>query len=449
MRSDPSRLVKTIQRKAQTFQNVSELEPLISRVKNSKVVMLGEATHGTHEFYDWRRVISQELIANHGFDFIAVEGDWPPCQMLNDYVMHGSHYGTARETLNAFHRWPTWMWANAEVAELAEWLRQYNASASAKARTDIGKNEKVGFHGLDVYSLFESIEVVLEHLNDINPFLARRARTLYSCFERFNQDERRYARSLTQTPEGCETEVAQVLSELLSFKLNGLKDREAVLFDARQNARIVKNAENYYRTMIMGTEDSWNVRDRHMMETLELLLDRYGPNAKGIVWEHNTHIGDYRATDMLRMGQVNIGGLARERLGEDQVSLVGLGTYEGTVIASHSWDGPTQKLPVPPGREGSYEAAFHDACVAEGYTQSFITMNDEDCDETSPLSEILGHRAIGVVYDPAHERWGNYVPTSLSNRYDAFVFFDRTRAVEPYSISFLHEEFPETWPRGQ
>lgn len=441
MRGRALRLVEAIRERSHRLHEKSDLAPLIERVKNSKVVMLGEATHGTHEFYDWRREISQELITHHGFDFIAVEGDWPPCQSLNNYITHGSEFGTAREALGAFQRWPTWMWANAEIAELAEWLRQHNASS---------ENERhVGFHGLDVYSLFESLEAVQEQLTKINPFLARRAKTLYSCFERFNQDERRYARSLVQMPEGCEAEVAQVLSELLTFKLDGLKDREAALFDARQNARIVRNAEDYYRTMILGTEDSWNVRDRHMMETLELLLDYYGPTAKGIVWEHNTHIGDYRATDMLSMGQVNIGGLARERLGDDQVSLVGFGTYEGSVIASHSWDGPTQTLPVPPGREGSYEAAFHEACVADGISQQYILMEDQDRGETSELAQKLGHRAIGVVYDPAHERWGNYVPTSLANRYDAFVFIDHTRAVDPYPISFIHEEFPETWPRGQ
>ncbi len=441
MKSNASRLVKTIRERALPFREASDLDPLISRVKNSKVVMLGEATHGTHEFYDWRRMISQELIAHHGFDFIAVEGDWPPCQTLNEYVAHVSPYKTARQALSAFHRWPTWMWANAETADLAEWLRQYNAA--------VDENKRAAFHGLDVYSLFESIEVTLDLLSKINPFLARRARKLYGCFDRFHQDERKYARSLVQMPEGCETEVAQVLSDLLNFRLDGLKDREAALFDARQNARIVRNAENYYRTMVLGTEDSWNVRDRHMMETLELLLDRYGPNSKGIVWEHNTHIGDYRATDMLSMGQVNIGGLARERLGDDQVSLVGFGTYQGSVIASHSWDGPIQNLPLPPGREGTYEAAFHDACEASGHLQTYVLMEDRDRDEDSALSETLGHRAIGVVYDPDHERWGNYVPTSLANRYDAFVFIDRTRAVEPYPVEFLHEELPETWPRGQ
>jgi erythromycin esterase-like protein len=446
MRANRLSLTETIRDRAQPFQSASDLEPLIARVKNSKVVMLGEATHGTHEFYDWRRIISQELIEHHGFQFIAVEGDWPPCQILNSYVSHGSPFGTARDALTAFHRWPTWMWANAEIAELAEWLHQHNASSiTSEGATD----KPIGFHGLDVYSLFESMEAVLEQLHKINPFLARRAKTLYSCFDRFNQDERRYARSLVQMPEGCEAEVAQVLSELLTFRIDGLKDREAALFDARQNARIVRNAEDYYRTMILGTEDSWNVRDRHMMETLELLLDYYGPNAKGIVWEHNTHIGDYRATDMLEMGQVNIGGLARERLGDDQVSLVGFGTYEGSVIASHAWDGPIQTLPVPPGRNGSYEAAFHDSCVATGASRQFVLMTEEDRDERSALAQKLGHRAIGVVYDPAHERWGNYVPTSLANRYDAFVFIDRTRAVDPFPLEFIHEDVPETWPRGQ
>jgi erythromycin esterase len=442
MRLDSTRLVKTIGDRAHPFQDVSDLAPLIKRVKNSKVVMLGEASHGTHEFYDWRRILSQELIEHHGFQFIAVEGDWPPCQILNEYITpdHTPHR-TARDALGAFRRWPTWMWANAEIAELAEWLRHFNGS--------VADDKRAGFHGLDVYSLFESIEVVLEQLTKINPFLARRARTLYGCFERFHQDERKYARSLVQMPEGCESQVALVLSDLLSFRLDGLKDREAALFDARQNARIVRNAEDYYRTMILGTEDSWNVRDRHMMETLELLLDYYGPHSKGIVWEHNTHIGDYRATDMLNMGQINIGGLARERLGEDQVSLVGFGTHQGSVIASHSWDGPIQTLPVPPAREGTYEAAFHDACSEIGSPQLYIVMEDEDREEGAALSQILGHRAIGVVYDPAHERWGNYVPTSLANRYDAFVYIDETRGVEPFPISFLHEELPETWPRGQ
>jgi erythromycin esterase-like protein len=444
MKGLPSRLVDTICENSRPFQETSDLKPLVDRIKNSKVVMLGEATHGTHEFYDWRRVISQELLEHHGFDFIAVEGDWPPCQELNSFICGDSGqelYSSARQALSAFHRWPTWMWANAEIAELAEWLQRLNRSNP--------EERPIGFYGLDVYSLFESAAVTIERLESINPFLARRARGLYGCFDRFRQDERKYARSLIDEPEGCLSEVVQVLNELLNFRLNGLKDREAALFDARQNARVVRNAEDYYRTMMLGNEDSWNVRDRHMMETLEMLLDHYGPDAKGIVWEHNTHIGDYRATDMLSMGQVNIGGLAREKLGEEQVSLVGFGTYQGTVIASHAWDGPIETLPVPAGRDGTYEAAFHDACSTLSASQAYIVMRDEDRDPESPLSQILGHRAIGVVYDPAHERWGNYVPTSLANRYDAFVFVDRTRAVEPYDISFLHEDLPETWPRGQ
>lgn len=441
MKSSSARLVETICEKSHPFKDPLDLAPLIERIKDSKVVMLGEATHGTHEFYDWRRIISQILIEHHGFDFIAVEGDWPPCQELNSFISEENPYSTSRQALSAFHRWPTWMWANAEIAELVEWLQRFN-----KART---LDRAVGFHGLDVYSLFESMAVTIDRLEKINPFLARRARVLYGCFDRFRQDERKYARSLIEYPEGCLSEVIQVLNELLSFRLDGLRDREAALFDARQNARIVRNAEDYYRTMMIGNEDSWNIRDRHMMETLEMLLDHYGPEAKGIVWEHNTHIGDYRATDMLAMGQVNIGGLAREKLGEEQVTLVGFGTHQGTVIASHAWDGPIETLSVPPGHEGSYEAAFHEACLKTGDSRSLLVMDEDDRDPEAPLSQVLGHRAIGVVYDPAHERWGNYVPTSLANRYDAFVFIDRSRAVEPYAVTFLYEDFPETWPRGQ
>jgi erythromycin esterase-like protein len=336
------------------------------------------------------------------------------------------------------------MWGNREVASLARRLRDHNAT--------LPPDQRVGFHGLDVYSLFESLDAVIAQLEEVNPILARRARVRYECFLPFRRDERRYARSLLEFPAGCQEQVIANLKDLLAARLRARAgaDADEALFDAEQNARVVRNAEDYYRTMVHGTEDSWNVRDRHMQETLELLLERYdarlGAGTRAIVWAHNTHIGDYRATDMLRMGQVNLGGLARERLGEGAVALVGFSTYEGSVIASPAWDGPIQRLPVPPGRHGSWDAALHEAALAVG-SSTFWSIFDPSS-RRGPLGQNRGQRAIGVVYDPEHERWGNYVPTSLARRYDCLVHVDRTRALEPIPIGFDREELPETWPAG-
>lgn len=433
-----SDLIAAIRARARTLEQTLDLTSLIDRIKDSRIVMLGEATHGTHEFYELRRLISEWLVTKHGFRFIAVEGDWPPCQAVQHYI-HAGEGKDARSVLGRFNRWPTWMWANTEILRLAEWMRSHN--------TRHPEERKAGFHGLDVYSLFESIEAVLELLDSINPFLARRVRARYGCFDPYREDEMRYARSLIDFPEGCENEVVENLREILRLRLDGFHDREDMLFDAQQNARIIAQAENFYRAMVHGNEDSWNVRDRHMMDTLEHLLAKYGPEAKGIVWAHNTHIGDYRATDMAQQGQINLGGLARERHGEQAVSLVGFGTYQGTVIASHAWDGPIEKLDVPPGRSGSYEDAFHRALAPRGLKRAMLIF--DEADRTGALAEVHGHRAIGVVYQPGRERWGCYVPTSLARRYDAFVFVDETRALDPLIQNFDQSEIPETYPVGQ
>lgn len=442
---DDENLVQETLKRAVPFETSLDLKPLVDQLAQARVVMLGEASHGTHEFYDWRRVLSQELILNHGFRFIAVEGDWPPCWKLNDFV-HGAGNSHARDALRHFRRWPTWMWANTEIIELAEWLRSYNAVALG--------SERVGFYGLDVYSLFESIDSTLEQLHRISPFLARRMKSRFACFDPFHRDEKNYAKSLLNYPAGCQEEVAKNLKEILEHRLAQTTNVNSpklpfgdALFDAQQNARIVANAENYYRTMIHGNEDSWNVRDRHMFETLGVLLDRYGTHSKGIVWAHNTHIGDYRATDMALQGQINIGGLVREAMGEKNVALVGFGTFEGEVVASHAWDGPTETLPVPRGRPGSYEAAFHKASDTLGKNAFYLDLRNKKVREGA-LSQTRGHRAIGVVYQPRVEALGNYVPTSLAYRYDAFLFFDQTTGVDPLKQEFDQAEFPETWPQG-
>ena len=423
-----------------------DLRQLIDSLKNKKVVMLGEASHGTKEFYEWRRIISEELISNHGFNFISVEGDWPPCQQINKFIQTTDKNDTdqkiAEKILSHFSRWPTWMWANEEVIELITWLRRTNNSRITNP---------VGFYGLDVYSLYDSIDQVIELLNKIDPKLALSAKSFYSCFDLYRHDEKAYAKSLFHIPEGCQKDVLSVLKETLQYKLKNISSKivseeNEILFDAVQNARIVYNAENYYRAMIFGEEDSWNVRDHHMMDSLSMLLNHYGPEAKGIVWAHNTHIGDYRATDMHMHGQVNIGGLAREAFGKEQVSLVGFSTYTGSVIASHSWDGPIQILPVPKAIDKSVESEFHNAIPKIGSQDFYVMFENES--EFSPLSQTRGQRAIGVVYHPPSEHRGNYVPTILSDRYDAFVFFDETQALSPLTVEVDIEKIPETYPFG-
>ena len=432
-------VVRAIQTHAKAIQEPRDLHSLINEISKAKIVMLGEASHGTAEFYEWRRIISERLISEHGFNFIAVEGDWPPCFELNQFVT--DHSGQdAREVLKEFKRWPTWMWANTEIIKLANWMRNHNLTQST--------DKRAGFFGLDVYSLFESIDSILKQIDQISPVLAREAKFRYSCFEPFRRNELAYAKSLIQFPEGCEKQVLDNLQDLLKLRLDGMVKQGEVLFDVQQNARVVANAESYYRALVNADDQSWNIRDRHMTETLDQLLAHHGPNAKAIVWAHNTHVGDYRATDMIHNGQINIGGLAREKWGEENVALVGFGTYQGEVTASHSWDGPIETLPVPPAREDSYEFAFHKAAESLETEKLFLLLRNQGV-RNEALAEVRGHRAIGVVYHPQYERRGNYVPTSLSSRYDAFIFIDKTTALTPLKQKFARKEIPETWPLGQ
>jgi erythromycin esterase len=426
---------RAVERQALPLRDKKDLKLLLQRLSSAKIVMLGEASHGTQEFYEWRRLISQELIAHHGFHFIAVEGDWPACYQLNRFVK-GEIPGNAKDALSNFQRWPTWMWANTDIIELAHWLRYHNQ--------EVGSIDQAGFYGLDVYSLFESIEEVLKQCEKLSPTLAAKIRDRYECFEAFNRDERFYAKSLSNFPEGCEDEVLNNLRDLLQLRVDKIRQSES-LFDAQQNARIVANAESYYRAMVLGGEDSWNIRDRHMMDTLDSLLKHSGPDSKAIVWAHNTHIGDYRATDMVTQGQVNIGGLAREKYGNSQVQLVGFSTYEGKTTASRAWNGPTLSTTVPPAMLGSYEAVFHQVAKRSRMDNFILPLRDKS---EEALARVLGHRAIGVVYNPLTERYGNYVPTSLSNRYDAMIFLDHTHALTALPQKFNRKDIPETWPQG-
>lgn len=423
-----SNLVKTIGKSIKAVRSNDDYEELINSIKSKRVVMLGESTHGTQEFYELRSLISKRLIKEHGFKFIAIEGDWPDAYRLHNYIQRNEGE-SAKNVLMKNHRWPTWMWANEEIAKLIEWM----------------KTQKSGFYGLDVYSLFESIEEVVNYLNKRNPELARDMIQRYACFNPFQGNEISYARSLLKYPPGCENEVLQNLKKILEIRIEShVKDGDE-LFSVQQNAHVISQAEAYYRAMLSGDASSWNVRDGHMMDTLDRLLERHGEGAKAIVWAHNTHIGDYRATDMESEGYVNLGGLARQCYGDENVALIGLGAYYGEVLAGPAWGAPEQVMPLPPANEESYEQVFHDVALEAKANQLYVILNDKL--QTS-FSQRRGHRAVGVVYDPQQDRRGHYVSTNLSKRYDAFVFFDKTQALKSLHAFHVRGEFPETWPTG-
>jgi erythromycin esterase-like protein len=416
----------------------ADLDPLIKQIGNARYVLLGEASHGTSEYYTWRTHISRRLITEKNFSFIAVEGDWPDCYRVNHYVKHFPEEASdrARDVLHAFNRWPTWMWANHEIIELAEWLRRYNKDSEAE--------HKVGFFGLDVYSLWESLYAILAYLQKTDPAALALAWQALRCFEPYGEDVQEYARATRFVPNSCEEEVVTLLRELRNKPAEFRGDGGESHFVAEQNAQVLKNAEAYYRAMVRGGPESWNIRDRHMTETLERLMKHHGDGAKAIVWEHNTHIGDARFTEMADQGEITIGQLMRERHGQDGVVLVGFGSYQGSVIAGREWEAPMERMRVPPAQNGSWEDVLHRAGAGDKL------LPFANADQTSEMLQPRGHRAIGVVYHPEFEQYGNYVPSVLPRRYDAFLFLDKTHALHP-----LHEitpgeagEVPQTYPSG-
>lgn len=413
-----------------------DLDPLLERIGDARFVLLGEASHGTAEYYNWRAEITRRLIVEKGFQFIAVEGDWPACDWLDRYIK-GPGDGDAREALQAFDRRPTWMWANEEIVALADWLRNHNQSLPAY--------EQVGFHGLDVYSLWDSLYSIIGYLRRVDPSALDEARRAFHCFEPYGEDAQQYARAtMGLVPASCQEDVIALLARVRRHAPAEREDDRWGAFRAEQNALVVKNAEAYYRTMVRGGPGSWNVRDRHMQETLERLAKFYGPASRGVVWEHNTHIGDARYTDMADDGMVNVGQLARDRWGEADAVLVGFSTYRGSVIAGRAWDAPAERMRVPEAREGSWDELLHRA----GESDKLLIFEGET--EDSALHEIRGQRAIGVVYRPEYEHLGNYVPTNLSRRYDALISLDETHALHPLPVLVdPREEIPETYPTGR
>jgi len=448
-----------------SLEKPKDIDFLLGRIGDSEYVLLGEASHGTSEFYQWRSEISKRLIKEKGFSFIAVEGDWPDCYKVNKYVKGISDiYKTAKDLLHSFNRWPTWMWANTEMVELVEWLKAYNKGIIHD------EDQKAGFYGLDLYSLWESMEEIIQYLKRVDPLLLQDAIKAYNCFEPYNKEVEAYARATAFVPKNCEKEVIDMLVALRNKHTLHSKNQanKEEYFNAEQNAITVKDAENYYRTMIRGDVNSWNLRDTHMMDTLKRLVAYHANGSskkkpKAIVWAHNTHIGDARFTDMSPSGMINIGQLVREKKGIQNTVLIGFSTYEGTVIAAREWGARMEIMNVPQAREGSWDYILHnlneelsikkrDRTIVfdrNSYINSLLkkTSDNPIYDEKY---ENRGQRAIGVVYNPQYERYGNYVPTILSLRYDALLFIDNTNALYPLHIKQVEDkDLPDTFPRGE
>lgn len=400
---------------------------------DKRIIMLGEASHGTHEFYAARSAITRRLVEHHGFNIIAVEADWPDAAAINHYIRHGKAPGSATRP---FQRFPSWMWRNTVVADLMDHLRAWN-----RGRDD--ERSQVSFHGLDIYNMSSSIAAVLAYLDAHDPAAAAVARERYACLAPWQSDPAHYGRmALTEGFAECERAVLEQCRELLSAALSASGGSMDEL-DAAMNARLVASAEQYYRVMYYGGAESWNLRDSHMAETLDYLLQARGAQAKAVVWAHNSHIGDARATDMGSVrGEHNLGQLTRERYG-GEVALIGFGTHAGTVTCASDWDGPTVTKRVVPSRADSYERLCHDSGIP-----AFLLDLAPATAAGVRLAEPRLERFIGVIYRPETERWSHYAEASLSRQYDAWVWFDETAALTPLSEEHLTGHVPDTYPFG-
>jgi erythromycin esterase-like protein len=424
---------------------ISDYDPLMGLIGEARLVLLGEASHGTHEFYRERAQITKRLIAEKGFTAVAVEADFPDASRVNRFVRGMGDDQDAIDSLSGFKRFPAWMWRNADVLDFVGWLRAHND----RQESDVAK---AGFYGLDLYSMNSSMEAVLNYLEEVDPAAARRARERYACFDSFGGDTQRYG---LETAMGhglsCEDAVVSQFVEIYSraSELARLDGRVAAddFFMAEQNARLVKNAEQYYRTMYRSDVSSWNLRDSHMIETL-VELDKHltvaGKRPKIVLWAHNSHLGDARATAMGRRGEWNVGQLVRQRLPGESV-LVGFTTSRGTVTASSDWGGAAERKRVRPAVSGSFEGLFHET----GMARFLLCLRDEGALKDA-LREPLLERAIGVIYRPESERLSHYFHARLSDQFDVVIHFDETRAVEPLERTSMWEkgEAPETFPSG-
>jgi len=433
-------LVSAIRRSAHPLKGeMADFDPLLKAIGDCRFVLIGEATHGTHEFYRVRAQITKRLIAERGFNAVAVEADWPDAYRINQFVrFEGDDDVDAIDALSGFKRFPAWMWRNADVLDFVGWLRNYNEHRRA---------DRAGFYGLDLYSLHASIRAVLDFLDKVDPEAARRARYRYACFDNFGEDTQAYGYATSfGLNKSCEDEVISQWMEMSQrasdlARRDGRVARDAFFF-AEQNARLVKNAEEYYRSMFHERVSSWNLRDTHMAETLDALVHHLGAKAKVVVWAHNSHLGDARATEMGQRGELNLGQLVRQRYGKE-ATLVGFTTHTGTVTAASGWDTPAERKYVRPALAGSYETLFHQTGIP-----NFLLQFGKKEEATAALREPRLERAIGVIYLPRSERASHYFHAQLPDQFDVILHYDETRAVEPLERTAAWEtgEVLETYP---
>lgn len=437
-------LVQAIRNAAYLMQGAArDYDPLIDLVGDARFVLLGEASHGTHEFYDARAQITKRLIEEKGFNAIAIEADWPDAYRINRYVRAAGIDSNSRDALKDFKRFPTWMWRNLDVLAFVEWLRRFNDNREEQSKT--------GLYGLDLYSMYSSMDAVLRYLEKVDPEAAARARYRYSCFDHFAENPQAYGYAASfDLSSSCEQEALGQALELqkqaIAYAGQDGRVESDEFFFAQQNARLVKNAEQYYRSMFRGRVESWNNRDRHMAQTLEALVDYLSTeqkDAKVVVWAHNSHVGDARATEMGELGELNLGQLVRERYGRDAL-LVGFTTYQGAVIATSDWDMPPQQKRVSPALKNSIERVFHQTEIAR-----FLLLLQDDAPLRAALNRPLLERAIGVIYRPETERQSHYFHVNLGEQFDAIMHLDDTGPVEPIGyIKTEGRDMAETFPTG-
>ena len=422
-----------------------DYDDLIRRVAHCQYVLIGEASHGTREFYAERARITRRLIEEHGFAAVAVEGDWPDAYRVNRYALGHTRDADAEHALRGFQRFPTWMWRNREVCDFVEWLRGHNDALAPS-------ENKARFYGLDLYSLAASMEAVVEYLDRVDPAEAQRARNRYGCFDRLGGGEgQSYGYALAyQGALPCENEVVTQLVALRArseqyLRRDGIDALDEQFF-AEQNAAVVRDAEEYYQQMYRAEVSSWNLRDRHMANTADALVEHLGHHVRDpkiVIWEHNSHVGDARATGMSTRGELNVGQLVRQRA-HDRTALIGMTTFDGTVTAAQNWGEPTERRRVRPARADSYESLLHEVPL-----DAYWVATDETATR-SALDEPRLERAIGVIYRPETERESHYFPARLADQFDAVIHLDRTHAIEPLEPTpvWIAGEPPETFPSG-
>lgn len=399
----------------------SSYASLLKKIGNARFVMIGEASHGTEEFYQTRIDITKELITKKGFMAVAIEGDWPDTYLINQFVQGSKEQNDLKKALSGFNRFPMWMWRNTTIPPFMEWLREYNINAAHKY--------KIGFYGLDLYSLNKSIEAVVKYLEKMDPKACEEAKMHYSCFDHISVDPQMYGYlTNTKVKKSCIEEVIKAFSEIQHQAYKYINGNEEDYFCAMQNARVIKNAEEYYRSMYEDHISSWNVRDRHMTETLNILADhlehKYNQPAKIVIWAHNSHLGDARATEMGEKGEINIGQLVREQ--HTDTYSIGFSTYEGMVTAASNWDEPAEFKKIVPGMKGSFEELFHEL----KYKNFILNLTgNEKLDHYLKLPRL--QRAIGVIYRPESERYSHYFFSHLPYQFDSIIHFDSTNPVKP------------------